>query len=95
MELHIGRLTFLIFDIDVLEERHEVDLLNDLLVLFPPGIALGRACVVVEGYAGANDIENRRAVMSEGALEERHDLLRITGKGPGYIGRAELDGQTA
>ncbi len=95
VELHIGRLTIFIFDIDVLEERHEVHFLNELLVLFPPGIALGRARVVVEGYARADDVEKRRAVMREGSLQKGHDLLRVTGEGPSHIGRAELDGETA
>ena len=51
--------------------------------------------MIVEGHAGADDVEDGRAVVAEGTFHERNDLFRIPGEGAGHIGRSELDRQPA
>ena len=48
---------------DVLEERHEADVLERLVVILHVGVALGRAFVVVERDARRDHVEHHRALV--------------------------------
>ena len=74
----------LVVDRDVLEERHEADLLKRIVVLFHVGVALGRALVVVERDAGRDDVEHHRAAVRERRLEQREQLLLVAGERAGH-----------
>ena len=57
VQLHLLGGAGLVVDVDLLEvgdEGHVVDL---VVVLFDPAVALGGAVVVVEGNAGGDDVE--------------------------------------
>src|SRR6266851_3975776 len=61
VQLHVAHGARLVVDVDLFEERDERDIGDRLLVVLHPAVALGRSVVVVEGDAGRDDVEDRRA----------------------------------
>ncbi len=53
-------------------------------------VALGRAGVVVEGHAGADDIDERGALVAHGSLDQRHELFLVARKAASDETRAKL-----
>ncbi|MBA7716506.1 hypothetical protein ES703_125579 [subsurface metagenome] len=52
--------------------------------------ALGRAGVVVEGDAGADHVDEGRALVTDGGRDQRHQLRLVAGEAARHEGRAEL-----
>ncbi len=46
--------------------------------------------MVVEGDAGADDVDEGRALMPDRRLDQRHELRLVAGKAPRHEARAEL-----
>ena len=57
--------------------RHEVEPVHGFVVGPHVVVALGAAGMVVEGHAGADDIEQGSAAMAERALDQRHELFLV------------------
>lgn len=49
--------------------------------------------MVVEGYAGADDVDQCRSAMAHRSLDQRHQLLLVAGKTASDIRRAQLQRQ--
>jgi hypothetical protein len=70
--------------------RDEVEAVHGLVVLAHVIEALGRAEVVVEGDARADDVDEGGAVMGDGGLQERHELRLVAGEAARDEARAQL-----
>ena len=53
-------------------------------------VALGAAGVIVEGHAGANDIQKRRTAVAHCRLDERHQLRLVARETATHKGGTEL-----
>ena len=69
---------------DDVEAVHRVIMFADIVE------ALGRAGVVVEGDAGADDVDERRALVADRSRDQRHQLGLVAGKTARHKARAEL-----
>ena len=48
--------------------------------------------MVVEGDAGRDDVDKRRALVLDRRLDDRHQLLLVAGEGAGHESRTQLQG---
>lgn len=80
-------------DADFLAFGDDVHAVDRIIVLADVLVALGAAGVVVEGDAGADDIEEGGALVQDGTLDQRHELLLVAGETSCDVGRAELQGE--
>ena len=86
----------LVVHLDLVVLLHEGDVVELLLVRLAPRVALGRLLVVVEGNAGADDVEHCRALVAGGRLEQFAHLLGVAGERAGHeaaVGSERLDTQ--
>src|SRR5712671_7333213 len=74
---HFDDAAFGVVDGDRLASRPEVEAVDDLVVLAHVVVALGAAGVVVEGDAGAEDVDEGGALVGERGLDERGELLLV------------------
>ncbi len=74
-------------NLDRLQLRHEGDVLQRLLVYLAVRVALGRAFVIVEGDARADDVQHGGAPVAERRLEQLAYLLGIAREGARDEGR--------
>ncbi len=88
VEEDAGGLAGLLLDGDFLVVGDEADFMKRFLVFLGPVPAFGGAGEVVEGDAGADDVEEGGASMVEGGLEEWEELFAVAGEGAGDKGRA-------
>ena len=88
---HFDRGSGIVFDGDVFEERHEADFLQRLFVVFHVFVGLGRAFVIVEGYAGRNHVEHDRALVGDGGFQHGVQLLLVAGERAADKRRAQSD----
>ena len=95
VHLHGRGAALLVLDRDVLEERHEADLVERLVVVLGVGVALGRSLVVVERDARRDDVDHAGALVADRGLEDREQLLLVAGERARHERRAQLDGQRA
>src|SRR5215510_4832347 len=51
--------------------------------------ALGRSFVVVEGYTGADNVEDRTSGMGQSTLDQGRELFAVAGKTTRNVSRAE------
>ena len=58
----------------------EVEAVDGFVVLAHVVVALGAAVVVVEGDAGADDVDERGALVRDGSFDEGHELLLVAGE---------------
>src|SRR5713226_6893622 len=58
VQLHILSLAGVVVHFDVFEIGNKIDLLERLVVIFHVGIALGGSLVIVEGYAGGDNVQH-------------------------------------
>lgn len=70
--------------------RHEVEAVDYVVVLANVVIALRGACMVVEGYAGTDDIQQGGALVLDGCLDQRDELRLVAGEAPCDEARTEL-----
>ena len=70
MQLHFLDDARLVIDVDFLEVRHEIDLLQWIVVRPGVGVTLGGALMVVEGDAGREHVQHRRAAVTERRLQD-------------------------
>ena len=75
---------------DFLARRDEVDAAHGLVVLAHVVVALGAAAVVVEGDAGADHVDEGRATVGHGALDQRHQLLLVARETACHVSGAQL-----
>ncbi len=94
MQLDRHRLAFCIGGFDLLCRRNVVDVDDVVIKLARMRVALGRALMVIEGHARADNIEQRETTMHQRALKQRDELLLVTRKAPGDVGRAETQCST-
>src|SRR5213083_974729 len=62
---------------DRLARRPEVEAVDGLVVVADVVVALGGARVVIEGDAGADDVDEGGALVGDGGLDERGELLLV------------------
>ena len=58
-------------------------------------VAFGGTLVVVEGDARRDHVQHRRALVGDGAFQQRQQLPLVAGKRPSHVSGAQLDGQGA
>lgn len=80
-------------DDDFLAGRDDVHPVDRIVVLADVFVALGAAGVVVEGDAGADDIEEGGALVQDRALDQWHELFLVAREAARDIGCAELQGE--
>ncbi len=83
----------LVIDGDGRPGLDDVQPVHRLVVLAHIVEALGRAGVIVEGHAGADHIQEGRALVQQGRLDQRRELSLVAGEAAGHEGGAELQGQ--
>src|SRR5690606_40223225 len=90
--LHLAHFSRLVFSRDRRAAEDDVETVHRLVVLPDIIEALGRARVVIEGDAGADDVDKGRAMVGERALDQRNQRVLVAGAGTADIGRAEPTG---
>ena len=75
---------------DRLAAEDDVELVHRLVMLADEVVALRRAVVVVEGDAGADAVDEGRALVAQRRLDQRHQLRLVAGEAAGDEGGAEL-----
>src|SRR5882724_11089298 len=96
-ELEIGAVMLLhqldragfVIRLDLLAVDEEVEPVHRLIVFAHEVEALGRPGVIVELHARADHIEDGRALMRDGRLEQRHELLLVAREAPRHERRAQ------
>src|SRR5690606_30524498 len=78
--------------VDRLAADNDVQPVHRLVVLAHEVVALGRSGVVVELHAGADGVDEGRALVGQGRLDEWYELSLVAGEGAGDEGRAQLQG---
>ena len=80
---HFTDLAFLhlFFENDLVARRDVGDIVQRLFVILAPGIGVIGILLIVEGHAGADDIQHGNAVVRHGSLEQFLHLLGVAGKG--------------
>ena len=73
--------------------RNEVEEVDRVVVLAHVVVALGRAGVVVERDARADDVDERRALVLDRRPDERHELVFVAREAARDKRRAELQGE--
>src|SRR5260370_41860771 len=68
----------------------EIETIHRFVMLAHEIEALGRAEMIVEGDARADDVDEGGAVMRDRCLQERHELRLVAGEAARDEGRAEL-----
>ena len=68
----------------------DVQAVHGFVVLAHVVEALGRADVIVEGDAGADDVDEGRTLVLDRGLDQRHELGLVAGEAARHEGRAEL-----
>src|SRR6266403_231105 len=68
---------FGVVDRDRFASRPEVEAVDGLVVVADVVVALGGARVVIEGDAGADDVDEGGALVRDGGLDERGELLLV------------------
>ena len=91
VQCHGHRCAFLVVSRDLAFFRHEVELVDRLVVRAHVLIALGGCGVVVEGHARTDDVEEGEAAIADGRLDQRNELALVTRKRAGDEAGAELD----
>ena len=69
--------TFLVLRRDLRARLDEVDAVDGLVVLAHIVVAARAAGMVVEGHAGADDIDESRALVRDGGPQQWHQLLFV------------------
>ena len=77
---------------DLFALGNEVEIVDRFVVLAQVVVALGRATVIVEGHTGREHINEGRALVLDGGLQERYKLLLVARKAAPDESRAELHG---
>ena len=83
----------LVFDFDRHAAGHEVEAVHRLVMLAHEVEALGRAGVIVERHAGADDVDKGRASVLDRRRDDRHQLMLVAGERARHETGAELQGQ--
>ena len=91
--LHGGERARIVGGGDLLAAFDEVDAVQRLVVLAHVVVALGRARVVVEGHARADDVEEGRPLVRHRRLDQRHELVLVTREGAADEGGTHQDGE--
>src|SRR5439155_7278874 len=68
---------FGVVDGDRLARRPEVEAVDGLVVVAAVVVALGGARVVIEGDAGADDVDEGGTLVGDGCLDERGEVLLV------------------
>jgi hypothetical protein len=79
---HLDHPAFGVIDGDRITRRPEIQTVHRLVVLPHILVALRRPGVIVERNARRNDIDESSALMSNGRLDQRRELLFVPGKTP-------------
>ena len=95
VELDVLHRTGFVVDLDVSGVADEVRRMEKQIVLLHVSVTLGGSLVVVERHARAHDVQHGRAAVRECRLEQRNQLLPVTGKRARDERRAEFDGDAA
>ena len=74
------RVAFIVGSLDLLGRRYVIGVHDMMIELARMRIALGRALVIIEGYAGTDDVDQREARMQKCTLDQRHELFLVTGE---------------
>ncbi len=78
MQLDVGGRALAILDRDLLFGLHVIQVvLRGEVVRAHVLVAFGRGGVVVERHAWADDVEKGEAVVADGRLDQRHELVLV------------------
>ena len=77
---HADHVALVVFDVDRIGARPEVEPVHRLVVLAHVVVALGRARVVVERDAGADDVDEGRALVRDRRFHQGNELLLVAGE---------------